>query len=136
MSELLAELSSEHDHRQQRAEQFELLVLRLELLEPPDRRELELYLQHGVSFRQLSALCGASERTMARRLKRLIGRLLGGEYITFVRNRQQFSPRQLDVAYDRYLLGLSYRAIAAKRCIGVGCVRGAVKRLERWKNSG
>ena len=128
----LNHISPAFDHRQERAEQVEFLLMRMELLRPRDRVLLEAYLKGNVSIRQLSWLCGLSEQTVARQVGNLTSRLLGGDYITIMRYRGRFTGTELNVAYDKYLLGMGYRRIAVKRGISPARARALVKYLRHF----
>ena len=94
---------------------MDILVSRMDLLHAPDRVMLEMRVKHGCSYRQLSRLNGLSAQQVARRIRGLIRRLIGPEYIVIYRCKESFSEQQMLAAYDRYLLGLGYRKIAMKR---------------------
>jgi DNA-binding transcriptional regulator YhcF (GntR family) len=89
-----------------------------------------MYLENGNTFRQMAQLAGVNEATIARRIYKLIQRLLDGEYITCLRNRKLFSAREMKVAKDYFLLGLSMRRIAAKRECSYYRVRQALKKIQ------
>ena len=92
-------------------------------------------MSNGVSFRDLAAVSGISEQRIARQIKKQIKRLVGTEYISVLREKDKFNKEELMVAYDRFLLGMSYRKIANKRNMGSGKIRLMVKRLENWTNT-
>jgi len=58
---------------------------------------------------------------------------LGDEYISIVRNKREFSPVELEVAYDRFILGLGYRRVAKRQGMGE---REAVRVIKRLKIEG
>ena len=109
-----------------------LLQNRLEFLAEPERTWLELYWFRGCSPRELGEVCGASAARVRSRVRQLTGRILGPEYIRFVRGRLRFSSLQMAMAYDRYILGLGCRAIAKKREVTEWSVRCEVKRFQEW----
>lgn len=123
-------LSKEDDCRPEKRSQSDVIFSRLALLDPADRVMVEMHLLHGVSYKELGLLTGEKSQTLARRVDHCVRRLLGGQYIVVVRNRQCFSPEELAVAYDSFLLGMGYRTIAKKRGLGTGTCRGMVKRLK------
>ena len=112
---IISILSEGADIRHRRRAEVEVLVSRMGLLKAPDRSLLEMQVKHACTYRQLSRLSGLSEEQVSRRNKGLIRRLIGPEYITIYRNKECFDETRMDVAYDRFLLGLGYRKIAAKR---------------------
>ena len=113
-SGMVSTLSDNADIRHRRRDELDLLISRMGLLKAKDRTLLDMQIRHACSYRQLSRLSGLSEEQVSRRNKALIRRLTGHEYITIYRHKECFSETQLLVAYDRYLLGLGYRKIAAK----------------------
>jgi hypothetical protein len=127
----LNNMSVEVDRRQEWAGQVDVLLMRLELLELRDRVLVEAYIKHNVPVRLLALLSGRRRESVARQMKRLIGRVLAEEYITIVRNKDMFSRKELDVAYDCFLLGLGYRAIAVKRKLNMAATRKIIRTLRK-----
>jgi len=125
----LAESSTEP--RRQARQRIDLLRSRVGLLEGRDKALMEMYLGNGVSFRKMAAVAGVNEVTIARRIHKLIKRLLDGEYITCLRNRGRFTKFELDVARDYFLSGLSQRRIASKRRCSVYRVRLTLQKIDR-----
>jgi len=101
--------------RTQQRDQIDLLRSRLGLLEGKDKVMMTMYVENGNSFRQIARLLGVSETCIARRIHRLTHRLIDGQYIACLRNREKFTDDQMDVAKDYFLKGLSMRKIAEKR---------------------
>ena len=122
-SGVISTLSEDADIRLRRREEVDVLVSRMGLLRAQDRALLEMQVTHACTYKQLSRLCGLSAQQVARRIKGLIRRLIGQDYITIYRHKERFSESQMEVAYDRYLLGLGYRKIAGKRGIEAHRVR-------------
>jgi len=127
----LNNMSVEVDRRQEWAGEVDVLLMRLELLEPRDRVLIEAYIRHNVPVRLLALLSGRRRESVARQMKRLIGRVLAEEYITIVRHTDLFSRKELNVAYDCFLLGLGYRAIAVKRKLNKSATRKIIRTLRR-----
>jgi len=94
---------------------IELLRSRLNLLADTDKLLMTMYVEHGNSIRQIARIRGASETSINRRIRAISKRLTDGPYIDCLRNRDKLTGRQLAVAKDYYLMGLSMRQIAAKR---------------------
>jgi predicted DNA-binding protein YlxM (UPF0122 family) len=94
---------------------IELLKSRLNLLSGTDKLLMTMYIKHGNSIRQIARIRGASETSIARRIRAVSKRLADGPYIDCLRYRDKFTDRQLAIAKDYYLMGLSIRRIAAKR---------------------
>jgi hypothetical protein len=92
---------------------------------------MTMYLENGNSFRQMARLAGINEANIARRIRRLIERLTGSEYIVCLRNRQQFTRAELLVAKDHFIRGWPLRRIAAKRNCTFYQARKIIKKVER-----
>jgi len=96
-------------------DRIDLLRSRIGMLVGKDKLLLTMYLENGNSFRQIAQLVGVNEASIARRIHKITKRLIDGEYITCLRNRDKFSEEELVIAKDYFLLGLSIRKIAIKR---------------------
>lgn len=103
--------------------QLELLQGRLGLLRGRDKVLMTMYIVNGNSFRQIARLRGVSETSIARRIHRIAERLTNGEFLLCVRNRDKLSRRQMAVARDYFLTGLSIKQIAEKRSMSMYAVR-------------
>jgi hypothetical protein len=57
-------------------------------------------------------------------------RLMNGEYITCLRNRDKFDKNELDIAKDYFLEGLSMKKIAKKRDSTYYHVRKTLKKIQ------
>jgi predicted DNA-binding protein YlxM (UPF0122 family) len=94
---------------------IELLRSRLNLLTGTDKLLMTMYVKHGNSIRQIARVRGTTEASIARKIHTITERLTDGPYIRCLRNRDKLTARQLAIARDYYLTGLSIRRIAAKR---------------------
>lgn len=112
-------------------DRIELLHSRVSLLTGKDRLLMTMYLENGNTFRQLARLAGVNESNIARRIHRITKRLLDGEYITCLRNRDEFTRTEMAIAKDCFLLGLSQRTIAFKRNYSTHQVRKILKRIQQ-----
>ena len=131
-SGIISNLSVDADIRHRRRDEVDVLISRMGLLKAEDRVLLEMQVKHACTYRQLSRLSGLSENQVSRRIKALIKRVTGHEYITIYRHKECFSETQMRVAYDRYLLGLGYRKIAAKRSLEEHPVRRILGELKAF----
>jgi len=132
MKELIKHISEGSDRRPAAVNGYEKLRMRLDLLEGKERTLLELYLEHSASYYRLAKLTGLSERYVARKVQRLLRCLESEEYISIVRHQKLFGTRTLEVAYDRYLLGMSVRSISKKRKISRYRVSKKIRVLKDW----
>jgi predicted DNA-binding protein YlxM (UPF0122 family) len=112
----------------------ELLRSRLNLLTGTDKLLMTMYLQHGNSIRQIARIRGASESSIARRIRAISNRLANGPYIDCLRCRDKLTSLQLAVAKDYYLIGLSIRRIAAKRRWSYYRVRDVLNEIQNILN--
>jgi predicted DNA-binding protein YlxM (UPF0122 family) len=94
---------------------IELLRSRLNLLSGTDKLLMTMYIEHGNSIRQIARIRGVSETSIARRIHAISKRLTDGPYIECLRKRNKLTRRQLSIAKDYHLMGLSMRQIATKR---------------------
>ena len=112
-------------------DRIDLLRSRAELLTGKDRVLMTMYLKNGTSFRQMARLIGVNEASVARRIYKITQRLIDGEYITCLRNRDKFTLVEMRVSRDYFLGGLSMRKIAVKHGLTYYRVRQTLKKIER-----
>jgi DNA-binding CsgD family transcriptional regulator len=67
---------------------------------------------------------------VARRIHKLVRRLLDGEYITCLRNRKQFTQQEMSVAKRYFIRGESMRKIAAREGVTYYRVRQTLKKIQ------
>jgi len=112
-------------------DRIDLLRSRVNLLTGKDKLLMTMYLENSNSFRQMARLAGVNESRIARRIHRVTKRLIDGEYITCLRNRDKFSKREMAIAKDYFLMGLSMKKIASKRRCSYYRVRKTLKKIQR-----
>jgi predicted DNA-binding protein YlxM (UPF0122 family) len=112
-------------------DRIDLLRSRAELLTGKDKALMTMYLKNGTSFRQMARLAGVNEASIARRIYKIIQRLIDGEYITCLRSRDKFTPTEMKVSKDYFVEGLSMKKIAKKRGLTYYRVRQTLKKIER-----
>jgi predicted DNA-binding protein YlxM (UPF0122 family) len=111
-------------------DRIDLLRSRVGLLTGKDKMLMTMYMENGNSFRQMARLSGVNEANIARRIHKVTKRLINGEYITCLRNRDKFDRGELDIAKDYFLAGLSMKKIAKKRDCTYYCVRKTLKKIQ------
>lgn len=111
-------------------DRIDLLRSRVGLLAGKDKVLMTMYMENGNSFRQMARLVGVNEASIARRIHKVTKRLINGEYITCLRNRDKFDKNELDIAKDYFLVGLSMKKIAKKRDSTYYCVRETLKKIQ------
>jgi predicted DNA-binding protein YlxM (UPF0122 family) len=107
-----------------------LLLSRLSMLSGEDKLLMTMYWENGISLRQISRLAGEDRRRIARRIHKITERLMEGKYMTCLRCRDKFTVRELAVAKEYYLLGLSLKTIAGKRNWSYYRVRQILQRIQ------
>ncbi len=113
-------------------DRIDLLHSRVSLLTGKDKLLMTMYLKNGNTFYQMAKLVGVNEATIARRIHKVTKRLIDGEYITCLRNRDKFTSTEMNIAKDYFLMGLSIRKIAEKRHWTYYRVRETMKKIQRF----
>ena len=111
-------------------DKVDLLLSRISLLSGEDKLLMIMYWKNGNSLGQISRLAGVGRLNIARRIHKITERLMEGKYITCVRYRDRFTMREMAVAKEYFLLGLSMRAIAGKRGWSYYRVRQILQRIQ------
>jgi len=111
-------------------DRIDLLRSRMNLLTGKDKLLMTMYLDKGNSFRQMARLAGVNDSNIARRIHKLIKRLIDGQYITCLRNRSKFTKTEMAIARDYFLTGLSMKKIAAKQHLTYYRVREILKKIQ------
>ena len=112
------------------ADRIELLRARAQILGGKDKALMEMYLKNGSTLNQMARLAGVSEATISRRVHRLVGRLLDGEYIRCLHKRGQLDLLEQAIARDYFLGGLSQKKIALRREVTAYHVRKTLKKIK------
>ncbi len=120
--------------KNQYRDENDLLRSRLILLDGKDKVLMSMYLENGNSFRQIARLTGISEARIARRIHGLTKRLIDGQFIVCLRNRDKFTPEQMTIAKDYFLIGLSISIIATTRRRSCYHVRQSIKNIQNILN--
>ena len=92
---------------------------------------MTMYLKNSGTFRQMSRIAGINEANVARKIHKLIRRLLDGQYITCLRNRKNLTVEQIKIARDYFVDGLAMSEIARRHEISYYAVRQAMKRIQQ-----
>ena len=112
-------------------DRIDLLRSRVSLLTGKDRLLMTMYLENGNTFRQMARLAGVNEASIARRIYKVTKRLIDGEYITCLKNRDKFTGSEMAVAKDYLLLGLSQRKISIKHNCSIYRIRKILKKIQQ-----
>jgi predicted DNA-binding protein YlxM (UPF0122 family) len=112
-------------------DRIDVLRCRVGLLTGKDRVLMQMYLDNANTFSQMARLAGVNVANVARRIHKLIRRLLDGQYITCLRSRDKLTEKQIEMARDYFVLGLSMRKIAGRHGTTYYVVRQTMKRIQR-----
>jgi len=112
-------------------DRIDLLRNRASFLTGKDRALMQMYLENATTFSQMARLAGVNEANIARRIHKLVRRLLDGQYITCLRNRDKLSPLQIKIARDYFVRGLSMHKIADTNKITYYTVRQTMRYIQR-----
>ena len=112
-------------------DRIDLLRSRMNLLTGKDKLLMTMYLDKGNSFRQMARLAGINDTIIARRIYKIMKRLIDGENITCLRNRNKFTKTEMAIAKDYFLTGLSMKKIATRQHLTYYCVRETLKKIQR-----
>jgi predicted DNA-binding protein YlxM (UPF0122 family) len=112
-------------------ERIDILRSRVGLLGGKDRAIMEIYLAHAGTFRQMARLAGVNEATIARRIHKLVRRLLDGQYITCLKNSSKLSSEQIEISRDYFVAGLPMNEIAQRREIPYYRVRMTMQKIQK-----
>jgi predicted DNA-binding protein YlxM (UPF0122 family) len=115
-------------------DRIDLLKSRAAILTGKDRLLMQMYLDNANTFRQMARLAGVNEANVARRIHKLTRRLLDGQYITCLRNRDKFTPLQMKIARDYFVRGLPMREIANRNDVSFYTVRQTMRSIQRLVN--
>jgi predicted DNA-binding protein YlxM (UPF0122 family) len=118
--------------RDEYRDKIDLLRRRAILLTGKDKLLMTMYLDNSNSYRQLARLAGVDDANIARRIKRIIKRLVDGTYLICLRNSDKFTAAEVDIAKEFFLLGFSMRKIAARRQWTYYRVRQTIKKIGQF----
>ncbi len=122
------------ENKKKRRAEIDVLRSRISMLERKDKQLMKMYLENGCSVFQISQITDLCETSIARRIKGLKQKLLKGEYVTCLRNRQKFNKEQMVIAKDYFLTGLSMREITIKRNRSLYSVRETIIKIKSILN--
>ena len=110
-------------------EGIDLLRSRANLLSGKDKVLMKMYLENGNTFYQMANLIGVNEVTIARRIHKIIERLIDSEYIICLRHRDKLTEKEMHIAKAYFMGGLSIREIASKQRTSIYRIRAALKKV-------
>ena len=96
------------------SERLNAIRNRFYLLEKKDRMIMSLYLDKDLSFRQIALLLKNSPSSISRRIRKIAFELTKGKYILCLNVRHILTRREMEIAKDYFIAGLSIKQIAEK----------------------
>jgi predicted DNA-binding protein YlxM (UPF0122 family) len=112
-------------------DRIDLLRCRAGLLTGKDGALVQMYLNGTGTLSQMARLAGVNEANVARRIHKLVRRLLDGQYITCLRSRDKFTQEQIEMARDYFVDGLPMKEIADRHEITYYEVRKTMRQIQR-----
>ncbi len=112
--------------------QLDILRSRMCALNGRDKGLMEMYLA-GASFRQMACLGGVNEATVARKVGKIIKRLMSSTYITCLRNRQQLGEAAVAIGRDYLVGGMSHHDVAKKHEVSLYHVKKVLAKIRDIK---
>lgn len=109
--------------RRRRRELCDQVLARAAWLEPSDRALLEAVYRDGRSAVELAQLTGDNPRTLRRRIRRLVRRVLGPEFAFVAGRRERWTSSRRRVAEACILHGQSMRTAASELGVSLHTVR-------------
>ena len=100
-------------------QKVDLLRARTVWLNGKDKLLMKMYLDNGSTFRQMARLANVNESTIARRIYKIVKRLLDAHYLAVLGHSDKFSLLQMEIVQDYFIRGLTKSRIAAEH----GCSR-------------
>lgn len=113
-------------------DRVDLIRQRLCMLSGENKVLMTMYWENGNSLQQISKLAGVSRGIIARRISKLTGRLIDGRYIECLRYRNKFTYREITIAKDYFLLGISMKKIAETRHLSFYRVRKILEKIQQF----
>ena len=116
------------------ADRIDLLRCRAGLLTGKDGALVQMYLNGTGTLNQMARLAGVNEANVARRIHKLVRRLLDGQYIICLHNRGKFTQEQIGMARDYFVDGLPMKEIADRHETTYYEVRKTMRQIQRLTN--
>jgi DNA-binding CsgD family transcriptional regulator len=112
-------------------DRIDLLRSRAGLLRGKDGVLMQMYLNGSGTLSQMARLAGVNEANVARRIHKLVRRLLDGQYIACLRSRDKLTQEQIEMARDYFVDGLPMMEIADRHEITYYEVRKTMRKIQR-----
>ncbi len=116
-----------------RRHSLEILPSRLFLLKGRDKIIMSMYFENGRSYRQIALLLKMSHSSVLRRIKKIKRTL--DIYVSCLNNPEHFTPKEISIARDYFLMGFSIRQIAHKKKASYYNIRNKIKEIRHTVNT-
>jgi len=101
---------------------------RVDMLPAGQRAIVTLFL-NGRSFRMLAKNAGVNEATVARRLRKIVSRIISDDFLAAL-SQDDMSKEKIEIIRDYFINGLSVKAIAKKTGISRYRVSKIIRQLK------
>ena len=113
------------------ADQIDTLRMRSEWLNDKDKALIQMVFDKGSTFEQIARLTGQNPSTVSRRCHRLVRRLIGHQRLPAFHRAAGLNSRELRIAQEYFLKGLTQKAIARKFGLSLYRVSTVLKKARR-----
>ena len=107
---------------------------RLYLLEKQDRMIMSMYIDNGLSLRQLALLFDTSPSSISRRIKKIAFELTKGDFISCLKKKDVFTHSEMTIAKDYFVTGLSIKQIAERENTSFYQIRELITEIRQTLN--
>jgi DNA-directed RNA polymerase specialized sigma subunit len=107
-----------------------VLRSRMGLLKGRDRYLMQMYLENAATYRQMARVAKVNEANVARRIHKLIRRLLDGQFIACLRASAGLTESEKEMARQYLVEGTAMKKIAKKNGVSYYAVRTLIKKIQ------
>jgi DNA-binding CsgD family transcriptional regulator len=118
------------DKRRVNQDRAELVRKRIKILSGKEKHLMQMYFENGCSCWLIAGLLGVHESNVSRQIRKITNRLMAGQFIRCMRNRDFLSPEQLEIARDYFVRRRGLRQIARREGFSVHQVRKIIERID------
>ena len=116
-------------------ERLNIIRNRFCLLKKRDRLIMSMYLEKGLSYRQIALLLDTSPSSISRKIKKIAFELTKGKFIICLKKKEIFTPCEFEIAKDYFVGGLSIKQIAQDRNTSFYHIRELLKEIDHTINN-
>ncbi|PKL48747.1 MAG: hypothetical protein CVV39_03910 [Planctomycetes bacterium HGW-Planctomycetes-1] len=108
---------------------FEKHPARVDML-PAAQRALVILFLSSRSFRTLAKAAGVNEAVVARKLRKIAGRIISAHFLTAL-SQDELSEKKIEIIRDHFVNGLSVKAITQKTGLGRYKITKIIKQMRK-----